>query len=102
MTFEMEKAMTATELKLTQHAVMRFAQRGFLDGDAELIIAIGTEVEGGYLVRQKDVLDFERRIKCVLERMRRSVGKRLVVADDAIVTGYYCRRDKESKLLKRR
>lgn len=102
MTFEMEEAMSAAELKLTQHAVMRFAQRGFRDGDAELIMAIGTEVEGGYLVRQKDVRDFEQHVKCLLERVYRSAGKRLVVVGDAVVTGYHSRPERKRNLLKRR
>lgn len=100
MTFEMTEAMSATELKLTRHAVTRFAQRGFRVGDAELIMAIGTEVEGGYLVRQKDVQDFERHMKRLLEQVRRSAGKRLVVEGTAVVTGYHPGPKKERKLLK--
>jgi hypothetical protein len=38
-------------LDLTAHAVKRMAQRGLADDDVELIRWIGTEVEGGYLVR---------------------------------------------------
>lgn len=101
MTFEMDEPMSAAELKLTQHALTRFAQRGFRDGDAELIMAIGTEVEGGYLVRQRDVRDFEQRVKRLLERVYRSAGKRLVVEGDVVVTGYHSRPSKERNLLKR-
>lgn len=101
MTFETEELMSAAKLKLTQHAVTRFAQRGFRDGDAELIMAIGTEVEGGYLVRQRDVWDFEQRVKHLLERVYRSAGKRLVVEGDVVVTGYYSRLGKERKLMKK-
>lgn len=101
MTFEMEQAMRGTQLKLTRHAVTRFAQRGFRDGEAELIMAIGTEVEGGYLVRRKDVRDFERCVKRLLERVCRLAGKRLVVMGEAAVTGYHCRPGEERRLLKR-
>lgn len=98
MTFEMEETMSA--MKLTPHAVMRFAQRGFRDGDAELIMAIGTEVEGGYLVRQTDVLEFERCFKRFLKQVHRLTGKRLVIEGDAVVTGYHAKPGKERKLLK--
>jgi hypothetical protein len=101
MAFEMEEPMSTAELKLTQHAVTRFAQRGFRDGDAELIMAIGTEVEGGYLVRQRDVRDFEQRMKRLLDRVYRSAGKRLVVEGDVVVTGYHSRHGKERKLMKK-
>jgi hypothetical protein len=36
------------------------AQRGFADDDLELIRWIGTEVEGGYLVREKDFQALDR------------------------------------------
>jgi hypothetical protein len=41
-------------LTLTQHAVLRTSQRAIRLDDLQLIESIGTEVEGGYLLRQKD------------------------------------------------
>ncbi len=41
-------------LHLTAHAAVRMSQRGLANDDLELIKWIGTEVEGGYLVREKD------------------------------------------------
>jgi hypothetical protein len=41
-------------LVLTEHAAMRMAQRSISLKDVELIVLIGTEVEGGYCVREKD------------------------------------------------
>jgi hypothetical protein len=40
--------------RFTAHAVTRMAQRGVGQQDVELMEWIGTEVEGGYLVREKD------------------------------------------------
>lgn len=89
MTSEREEAINAMKLKLTPHAAMRFAQRGFRDGDAELIMAIGTEVEGGYLMREKDVREAEAWLKRQAHKLRRLVGKRVIVAGDMIVTAYH-------------
>jgi hypothetical protein len=76
-------------LTITRHAAIRMAQRAFRIRDAELIALIGTEVEDGYLVREKDYQQVERTLKELLIRSRRVVGKRLVVADGSIVTAYH-------------
>lgn len=96
----MEETMNTSAFELTPHAMMRLAQRGFRNGDAEWIMAIGTEVEGGYLVREKDVLDAERGLKHLLQRVHRLRGKRLVVEGNTVVTGYPARPGKQRKLLK--
>ena len=92
--------MKTLAVEFSLHAVMRLAQRGFRNGDAELIMSIGTEVEGGYFVREKDVREIEKRIKSILDRLRRVAGKRLVVENGTVVTGYRPRPKKERKLLK--
>src|SRR5204863_6984387 len=50
-------------LRLTAHAAMRMSQRGLASDDLELIKWIGTEVEGGYLVREKDFQALDRELK---------------------------------------
>jgi hypothetical protein len=75
-------------LTLTNHAAIRMAQRGIIPKDSELIVLIGTEVDDGYLVRNKDYQDVERFVKGFLKRLRRVVGKRLVVKHNRIVTAY--------------
>jgi hypothetical protein len=77
------------KLSVTTHAAVRMAQRGLNLKDSELIVLIGTEVDDGYLVRTKDYQEVERTLKKVLQRLRRVVGKRLVVAEDRIVTAYH-------------
>ena len=66
-------------LTLTTHAAVRMAQRGIMPKDAELIVLIGTEVDDGYLVREKDYQEVEHALKRIMPRCRRLVGKRLVV-----------------------
>ncbi|MEP6966971.1 MAG: hypothetical protein ABI906_02720, partial [Pseudomonadota bacterium] len=87
-------------LALTAHAATRMAQRAIATDDVELIGLIGTEVEGGYFVRTKDFQVLDRELKRLRDRARRLVGKRLVVEDGLIVTGYHARRGKERRLLR--
>ncbi len=92
--------MNAQILKLTNHAVTRMAQRGISSDDLELARRIGTEVEGGLVVREKDVQALERELKHLQVRARRLVGKRLVVDGDVVITAYHATRAKERRLLR--
>lgn len=87
-------------LMLTGHAAIRMAQRSIKFKDAELIVLIGTQVEDGYLVRAKDYQEVESHLKTLLERSRRIVGKRLIVADGRIVTAYHPSRTYQRRLLR--
>ena len=88
-------------LFVTEHAGRRLAQRSIQLRDADLIVLIGTEVSDGYLVRDKDCEAVEHQIKRVLDRIRRLRGKRLVVVDGSIVTGYHATPRKQRGLLGR-
>ena len=87
-------------LTTTKHAAIRMAQRAIRVRDAELIALFGTEVEDGYLVREKDYQQVERTLKELLSRFRLLVGKRLVVADGSIVTAYHTSRRQQRRLLR--
>lgn len=87
-------------LRLTAHATMRMSQRGIVKEDLELIEWIGTEVEGGYLVREKDFQALDRELKQLREHARRLIGKRLVVEGDRLITGYHAARNKQYQLLR--
>jgi hypothetical protein len=87
-------------LRLTPHATVRMSQRGIAGDDLELIRWIGTEVEGGYFVREKDFQALDRELKQLRELARRLVGKRLVVEGDRLVTAYHAIRNKERRLLR--
>ena len=86
-------------LHLTAHAVKRMAQRGLAGDDVELIRWIGTEVKGGYLVREKDFQALDRELKQLRDQARRLVGKRLVLEGDRLVTAYHAARSKQRLLL---
>ena len=76
------------------------AQRGIATDDFSLIMWIGTEVEGGYLVREKDFQALDRNLKELRDRARRLIGKRVVMEGDRIVTAYHANRRKKRHLLR--
>jgi len=86
--------------KLTRHAVARMGQRGFYDDDLDLIRLIGTEVEDGYIVPNRDRQAAERELKRLLERIRRLHVKRVVVASGRVVTVYHAGKAMERRLVR--
>lgn len=72
--------------RLTRHAEIRMAQRGIRGGDLEVGMAIGTEIEDGILVLEKDCDREIRPCKRRIEQVRRLKGMRIVLADDCVVT----------------
>ena len=63
--------------------------------DAELIALIGTQVEDGYLVRNKDFQQIKSDLTKFLKRLRRIVGKRLILNNGQVVTAYHASRKHE-------
>lgn len=88
-------------LSLTQHAVVRLAQRGMSANDADLIMLIGSEAPDGYMVRDHDCADIEAALKQLLNRLQRLKGKRVVVLGERLVTAYHAT-PKEQRRLRRR
>ena len=86
---------------LTITATPPMAQRSIQTKDAELIALIGTEVDDGYLLRQKDYQQVERTLKALLSRFRLLVGKRFVVGEGSIITAYHATRRQQRRLLRR-
>ncbi|MCC5610765.1 DUF4258 domain-containing protein [Nostoc sp. CHAB 5834] len=89
-----------TDLALTSHAVMRMAQRGIEYNDLDLIIAIGSEVDDGLLVRKKDVQAVELILRDFLKRLKKIEGKRIVVADGCLVTAFHATDREQRRLMK--
>jgi hypothetical protein len=77
------------------------AQRAIGIDDLELILSLGTEVEDGYLIREKDFRDFERKMKSLMAQAKRLRGKRIVVAGNEIITIYHTNQRDERRLLRR-
>jgi hypothetical protein len=89
-----------SELVLTNHATVRMAQRGFKLSDAELITLLGSEVEGGYFVKNKDCIEIEKILRGLLEQIRRIRGKRLVIDKNVVITAYFPTYSKKCQLLR--
>ena len=89
-----------SNLNLTDHAIIRMSQRGLGLKDFELMESIGTEVEGGFLIRKKDVRSLEQQLKSILHRAQRLEGKRLVVSGNTVVTAYHTTERKKRRLLR--
>jgi hypothetical protein len=85
---------------LSKHAAVRMAQRGIMPKDSELIVLIGTQVDDGYLVRDKDYQEVEHALKRFLKRVRRIVGKRLIISNGCIVTAYHSSKKQQRRLLR--
>lgn len=85
---------------LTGHAAARCAQRGIRSDDLELLEQIGTEVDDGYFVREKDYRAYERSVKQRLGRAKRLVGTRFVIQEGRVVTAYRATRGRERQLLR--
>jgi hypothetical protein len=79
---------------------LRIAQRGIGANDIALAALIGTEVEGGFLVREKDFQALDRELKQLRDHAKRLVGKRLVIEAGRLVTAYHATRSKEQRLLR--
>jgi hypothetical protein len=91
-----------SDLTLTNHAVARMAQRAILPSDLEIILAVGSEVEGGILVREKDIECVERAVRSLLKRLQKMKGKRLVMADGCVVTAYHATDREQHRLMRTR
>ena len=85
-------------LDLTSHAIQRLAQRGISATDIDLILAIGSEAEGGFIVCRKDCDALEREVKQFLQRVRRLEGKRVVLRENKVVTAYHATENKRRQI----
>jgi hypothetical protein len=88
-----------TDLARTQHAITRLAQRGIKLDDIPFIMAFGTEVTDGFLVREKDVRAIEHSMKAFVQRLRLLQGKRIVTRDGCLITGFHASEKQARKLL---
>ena len=71
-----------TNLVLTDHAVLRLAQRGIVPSDLDLIMAIGSEVEDGFLVLKKDIQVVEHALRAILKIPATVVVSQVVAVDE--------------------
>ena len=84
---------------ITDHGSARMNQRGIREKDLDLLFLIGTEAGDGFVVLQRDYQAFERVLKRLIQRARRLVGKRVVIAEGQLITGYHAIPGKMRRLL---
>lgn len=89
-----------TNLELTQHAQTRFSQRSLDPKDLTILLRVGSETHEGFMVLERDYQAFERDVKKLLKRVRRIVGKRIIVEKGLVVTGYKCTKQTEKNLIR--
>ena len=84
---------------ITDHGSARMNQRGIREKDLDLLFLIGTEAGDGLVVLQRDYQAFERVLKRLIQRARHLVGKRVVIAEGQLITGYHAIPGKMRRLL---
>lgn len=89
-----------SDLRPTRHAAARMSQRGIAPDDLRLVVGLGTEVEGGYLLRRKDYEEYAHLLRRLDDRARKLVGKRVVVREGVVVTAYHSSSNDEQRLLR--
>ena len=76
----------------TRHGETRMRQRGMRNGDADLILACGTQVEDEtWLLRERDVCRKIEALKREIRALERLKNHKVVVRDGRIVTAYLSR-----------
>lgn len=101
MSCETGQTMSRSSFDLSPHARTRCAQRNLSEDDLNLILENATEVEGGYLMRDKDVQGFDHAPKDVQARLQRLRGVRVVICEDVIITAYHAKSGKKRDLLRK-
>jgi len=88
-------------LQITRHGRMRCAQRGLSADELDLIMLIGSEVDDGYLVRDKDCQEVVRQLKNEIKRVQRVKGKRVVLVNGQIIAAFHATRSEMRRVLRR-
>ena len=89
-------------ISYSKHATLRMQQRGLREGDIDLVITCGAQIDqDSILLRDKDAareIEHRKREIQALERLR---GCRLVISEGVFVTCYHAHTKHLKKLLRR-
>jgi hypothetical protein len=86
-------------LHLSHHAATRIRQRGLRASDVALVLAHGTPVRDGFLLRTRDVAAAEAEMKRTVSRLHRLAGTFVAVAEDTVLSVYRPAKMRRRKLL---
>lgn len=88
----------------SKHATVRHRQRGFRDGDIDLIQEYGTATDDGILLRRKDVDQAMNEIRAEAKRkitkLERLEGTYVAMPDESVVTFQRAHCRKQRSILK--
>ena len=90
-----------SNLFFSSHAQRRINLRGLSLKDIELIQDYGAEVEGGFLLTEKNVREAVLRLKSQILRLEHLSGKRVVCDGNTIITAYHATDNKIRRILRR-
>jgi hypothetical protein len=86
-------------LHISHHADGRIRQRGVRATDVALVVAHGTAVRDGYLLRTRDVAAAEAEMKRTITRLHRLAGTFVAVAEGTVLSVYRPCKVRRRKLL---
>ncbi len=84
---------------LSRHAEARARERGFRDGDVDLVVDFGTPVHHGYVLTREDVAAFAAWSRAMLERLEKLSCTFVPVAQDTVASIYRPGKRKRRRLL---
>jgi hypothetical protein len=84
----MPPSSSSSSLFLSHHAATRIRQRGLRASDVALVVAHGSPVRGGILLRTRDVATTEAEMKRTVSRLHRLAGTFVAVADDTVLSAF--------------
>ena len=86
-------------MDLSSHARKRLQQRAMSSADVEVIVAHGTSVRDGYLLRARDANEAISELKGQISMLER-LKDRVVIADrQTVITAYPASKRKQKRLL---
>lgn len=98
---ERKETPSATSIGCTRHGETRMRQRGMKKGDAELILAYGTQVDAeAWFLRKRDVdraIESRKQEIQTLERLR---NRKVVVRGNRVITAYSSRPADQKRTLR--
>jgi hypothetical protein len=85
---------------LSRHAIQRLGQRSISEADVDLVIGLGTEVQDGYLMMERDCQILVEALKRDIQRIQRLSGKRVVIDGSHVVTAFRALPREERRLVR--
>lgn len=94
--------MTISKLKFSKHGNKRAQQRGFQEGDIDLILQCGTQIdEAVFFLSNKDAAREINQRKREIQKIERLRNKKAVIARNTVVTCYHSQPNDRKRMLQK-